>query len=364
MKTNSIRQRRLHGFTLVELLVVIAIIGVLVALLLPAVQAAREAARRTQCKNHLKQIGLATQNFADTYNFFPMGGTKPWPVYSAYFTGGKPNGPKRQGLGWAYQILPFMEQSNIVQGAAASHDVANMVASNIFLSDIAISGYFCPSRRSPTRGTASAFPDGVGYWLLDYAAANGGPTRTGASGPASPASFEDMLEKPNDYSEYLFWGCEACDEDPSTKEQAYRGIIQRSDWSTDGGGESKGFMLTVGFQQITDGTSNTLWIAEKRARPSNYDTGRGWDDRGWSDGWDLDTVRSTMFPLGPDTETPFASQFKYGDEGYAYAFGAAHSGGMNAVYADGSVHFINYDVDREMFNLLGNRDDGAVVTLE
>src|SRR3990172_8763751 len=96
-----------RAFTLVELLVVIAIIGILVALLLPAIQSAREAARRTQRKNYLKQIGLGMQTFHGTYRFFPLGGTSPWVDIDNFFTNGTPNGPREQGLGWPYQILPY-----------------------------------------------------------------------------------------------------------------------------------------------------------------------------------------------------------------------------------------------------------------
>jgi len=363
-RSNSDRKR--PGFTLVELLVVIAIIGVLIALLLPAVQAAREAARRTQCKNQLKQIGLASQNFSDTFKFFPLGGTEPWPDYDKYFTGGKPNGPLRQGLGWAYQILPYMEQSTIIESAASQAD-ATTKAADLFLSDVPVGQYFCPSRRSPTRGTASTNPDAEGYWLLDYAAANAGPSRnedTESSEVPAPANFDKLLEDPQSYDEYLFWGCTGCDESPSSKAHAFRGIVQRSDWKAFAPDHHlnahTGFTRKVGFQQITDGASNTLLIGEKRHRPSMYQTGAGFDDRGWSDGWDYDTIRSTMFPLGPDTETSTAAKFR--QLGYAWAFGSAHSGGMNAVFADGSVHFINYDVDREMFNLLGHREDGEIIT--
>src|SRR3954451_13912468 len=111
----AVSMRKRPAFTLVELLVVIAIIGILVALLLPAIQAAREAARRTQCKNNLKNIGLAIHNFHDTYKFLPLGGTKPDPDITEFLrdTGttaaanrkGPANGPKEQGLGWMFQIL-------------------------------------------------------------------------------------------------------------------------------------------------------------------------------------------------------------------------------------------------------------------
>src|SRR5437870_1000973 len=115
------------GFTLIELLVVIAIIGVLIALLLPAVQKVREAANRTQCANNLKQIGLGIHNFHDTYGRFPTHpnagwgdlpdttgpGAIDWHYGIAYDSSNAPMGPKSQSAGWAFQILPFIEQENL-----------------------------------------------------------------------------------------------------------------------------------------------------------------------------------------------------------------------------------------------------------
>ena len=105
------KKRQSAAFTLVELLVVIAIIGILVALLLPAIQAAREAARRTQCKNNLKQIGLACLNLVDTHKFFPTGGAS-WDMDIRHYSdNGRPVGPDRQGIGWGFQILPYLEET-------------------------------------------------------------------------------------------------------------------------------------------------------------------------------------------------------------------------------------------------------------
>src|SRR5438270_7532937 len=100
------------GFTLIELLVVIAIIGVLIALLLPAVQKIREAANRTQCANNLKQIGLAVHNFHDTNGVFPTQGGW-WSTGVAYDPSGAPYSYKYQTAGWAFQILPYIEQENL-----------------------------------------------------------------------------------------------------------------------------------------------------------------------------------------------------------------------------------------------------------
>src|SRR5262249_298470 len=120
------RRRRRRGFTLIELLVVIAIIAILVALLLPAVQQAREAARRSQCKNNLKQYGLARANYHDAHGMYPIGGDPYW--------GTPPRGP---WCGWQLRILPFIDQSGLYNQVnfALPTDVVNPTAPNVPLSD-------------------------------------------------------------------------------------------------------------------------------------------------------------------------------------------------------------------------------------
>jgi prepilin-type N-terminal cleavage/methylation domain-containing protein len=133
------------GFTLVELLVVIAIIGILVSLLLPAVQAARESARRTQCINNLKQIGLAFVMHHDTLQAFPSGGSRYSLGLRRVFVDGAPADYRKQAWTWGYQVLPFMEAQNIWQlvDKSAADLGDRQVASTVN------PGFFCPSRRSP-----------------------------------------------------------------------------------------------------------------------------------------------------------------------------------------------------------------------
>jgi prepilin-type N-terminal cleavage/methylation domain-containing protein len=283
-------RRRQRAFTLVELLVVIAIIGVLVALLLPAVQAAREAARRTQCKNNLKQLGLAAQNFHDSYKFFPLGGTSAYADLS--FTRGRVDGPKEQFLSWAYQLLPFIEDANAQRSAAGAGAAGDPTKGTAALQQHSVPMYNCPSRRGPTLSQAIDPDTQLPSYLMDYAGAIGGIPKS-----EDEARYNDYRAEMTQYladrattvkpptKNDLFWGCKACtsilpasDDDP-----VFRGIIQRSD--SYGEGYHAGWGKTVSFRQISDGASNTILLGEKRVVPSKYDTGSWHDDRGWTDGW-------------------------------------------------------------------------------
>lgn len=135
--------RQTHGFTLIELLVAIAIIGMLVALLVPAVHAAREAARRTQCRNNLKQLSLAALNHESAHAFFPSSG------WGFRWTGDPERGVgERQPGGWAYDILPYLEESNVRNIPRGTEDTEKRATTKI-LNETPLSGFVCPSRREP-----------------------------------------------------------------------------------------------------------------------------------------------------------------------------------------------------------------------
>ena len=160
---------RKRGFTLVELLVVIAIIGILIGMLLPAVQQVREAARRTQCQNNLKQLALAGLNYEGTFGILPDGG-RHWPYALS--------NPPPTGWSWLHKLLPFMEQNNIYDLPLTQTPVVKRTA---------IPGFFCPSRRAPTS---------VGniYSLTDYAGSGG---TGGEGGPYNGAIVRYNIDDEN-----------------------------------------------------------------------------------------------------------------------------------------------------------------------
>ncbi|QDU31892.1 Type II secretion system protein G precursor [Anatilimnocola aggregata] len=309
------RVRLLAGFTLVELLVVIAIIGVLVALLLPAVQAARESARRTQCNNHLKQIGLAFHNHADTHGYFPSNG---W----GWSYVGDPDGgfAENQPGGWAYNILPFIEQNALHDlglgpaGMAKLDALARMV-------ETPVKFFHCPSRR-PARP-----------YVIDstHQPVNSSPITAGAKVDYGVNCGDGSINQDGGGSS----GVAA--HDPNV----WTGISFR---------KSK-----VRMSQVLDGTSNTLMVGEKYLNPVFYTTGTDQaDNENLYVGLNNDNSRSTNAGFFP----PLQDRKGLSN----YSFGSAHASGFNAVMCDGSVRLIQYTIDEDNYRYLGNRMDGEVIT--
>lgn len=360
------------AFTLVELLVVIAIIGILVALLLPAIQAAREAARRTQCKNQLKQIGLAMQNHVNALRVFPTGGAIIYPNIENYVAGGQPLGPDKQGLGWGYQILPYLEEG-------AVHGLITQTQ----LQAQAIPLYVCPSRRSVSMAQANAANlGGEQVFLIDYAAAQPCTVQcpagtVGCPDPAPRYNPQDAVPISTagyDLNWPSIWGGKNMNGKQQGNYQVYDGVIVRSPWnrkdslSTPGkpGGEFlRGATRPTTFAKITDGTSRTFLLGEKYVRSDMYEGGGYSDDHGWIEGWDPDAIRSTCFQPYQDSDgyqfqTQGSADIFGHDKDIPY-FGSAHSGGFNGVFADGSVHTLGYDIDPVVFNALATRAEGEVI---
>ncbi|WP_146395970.1 DUF1559 family PulG-like putative transporter [Pseudobythopirellula maris] len=342
-----------RAFTIVELLVVIAIIGLLVALLLPAVQGAREAGRRAQCKNQLRQIGLALQHHVGTYGVFPSGGVEPWPEVEDYSSNGKPFGPQRQGLGWAYQLLPFLELRQ-----------AHQLDTTEAISGTPIELYFCPSRRPPTAYESRGQSFG---WLIDYAALTPAPSREEVGELYFDAFLKDSLGCSQGYA---FWGVwnDSNSFEPADAETlggaytGFRGVIVRGSYLVEKGTRGAVTRLLnydrlTKFARITDGASKTAVIGEKRINLAAYGGGLTGDDHGWSDGWDYDTVRSAFCPPQPDSPSTLNGLAEFATAG------SAHTAGMHVVMADGAVGMVDYQVDPERFNRLAHRSDGSSASL-
>jgi len=322
------------GFTLVELLVVIAIIGVLVALLLPAVQAAREAARRMSCQNNLKQLAIATFAHHDALRVLPHGGAH-W-KYTPTFASGVPTLKEKQFGSQFYQILPYMEMQTVFEASGAPSGSTDTVKSKTVVESI-VPTFFCPSRRPPGlhNGTYGSM-DGVNPDATNYtvqAPYNLGPIRSAGT----------------DYA-----GC--------NYRNATAGAIVRFEPRTNGGS-----ITMIGLQQIVDGTSNTILYGEKRLNIRGLNNNRTDDDQGWACGWDPDTMRRTS--AKPLTDHPTND----GEE----RFGSAHASGFQVVMCDGSVKSFSYMIDASdsnkgpydsppnttVFNLLGERNDKMQVSV-
>ncbi|MDC0934909.1 DUF1559 domain-containing protein [Pirellulales bacterium] len=315
-----------RAFTLVELLVVIAIIGVLVALLLPAIQAAREAARRSQCVNNLKQLGLAFQLHETAYGYFPTGGQE-W-RYHVTFKNGTPAKGWEQDASWAYQILPFIEAQNVWEGGGGT---------DLDRSILAISTphpfMFCPSRRPPEVVVAK-----------DWRNRQGGKpvaeVRTFGNAKCDYASADEQ-------SRVTF-------EDGTTIEDRLGiGIARRRIRLPGDPGE-----FWTRMAQVTDGTTNTLAIADKQLNVAFLGRMQADDNEGYTCGWNHDTMRTTTVqPASDYHDESVATSF------YNRRFGSSHPGGFNAGMVDGSVQRFDYDINLDIFKRLGARADGQIVNL-
>ncbi|MDO5114208.1 MAG: DUF1559 domain-containing protein [Planctomycetia bacterium] len=316
------------GFTLVELLVVIAIIGMLVGLLLPAVQQAREAARQMQCNNHLKQMGLAALNHESSQRSFPSSG------WSHNFQGDPDFGfGESQPGAWTYSLLPFLEQQalwSLGMDGNKSLD-ATIKEANAERLTQPVDIFYCPSRRTAKTylGNGGAYNSDGGSLVTksDYACSGGdGWSWMGET------SYEKGLEYRYTGDKTGMFYCKSA--------------------------------ITMG--EIRDGTSNTYLYGEKYVDPSKYEPGgsvgraQGDDWSGWMGPESNDLGRYTLYK---SDETTYHPRQDHTGLDTGYPFGSAHSGAFGVVLCDGSVQRISYSIDPEIHSWLGKKADGQAATL-
>ncbi|MDZ4820314.1 MAG: DUF1559 domain-containing protein [Planctomycetota bacterium] len=318
MDTRHNTHRNLHGFTLVELLVVIAIIGILVALLLPAIQAAREAARRTQCVNNLKQVGLALHNYHDSKQSLP-----PARYRDKYAT-------------WFALILPYAEGQNeyaLWNFGKEYYDTVNKTAR---MQSVAM--FLCPSRRQVGgEGTISQqvnklYPQQGATG--DYAGCAGGIGKGGdiSLGIASLASF------PN-----------------------FQGVIiaPKSILDPLATGQAPKIHSDVSFKKITDGLSKTLMVGEKQVPLSKLGLPSG-DESIYNADLPNDHTRAAGDTFPPAPSGSYGESAGPEDDDFGEIFGSNHPGIINFAVCDGSVHSIVPSIDLITYWRLAARNDGEV----
>jgi prepilin-type N-terminal cleavage/methylation domain-containing protein/prepilin-type processing-associated H-X9-DG protein len=308
-----------RGFTLIELLIVIAIIGTLIALLLPAVQAAREAARRAQCSNNLKQMGIALHNYHDANGVFPASMNSWSASQTAYFTA-------------FTAILPQLEQQPLFAGY--NLDLNNTDPANTTATATRVSVYLCPSMTLPRPKPDPAYNDF-----------------------AAPASYAMSTG-----SRYAWaWSNTTAYGRPD-------GVLVPNE-ETSGPGAPIRRVGPVGLKDITDGTGQTYMVGEQDYAVKNYQFSppdpRAGQPRGgngvWCDGYPASGSFSAFGPFNGHEYFGPGSRPDYREASAIASFRSQHPGGASFLYADGSARFLKQGVDRAVYRALSTRAGGEVL---
>ena len=388
-----------RAFTLIELLVVIAIIAILISLLLPAVQQAREAARRTQCKNKMKQLGLALHNYHDVYNKFPQ--STGWAAFT--------NETVEHKFGIWPKVLPFIDQTPLYETIDFRVNIGCPV--HLPVRRAVLSAFICPSdagntgfnslsakvRSAPgaptwwdgragmscavhqntgggglggTDNTAVTGPCTGGECLnlfgmfTNYRGSCGDAGGLHANNPGSnPTAAADIWGMANGFA---MFGCGGASDGPETtsffgwNSKGGRGIF-----NTYGGLAPFGETPHIAIRDITDGTTNTIMFGEVHSVQDDF-----------NDSWHGPGTAGTTYPINlfqpaisknlwasgnTGSLPPPLNAVAFFTEGWSRGFNSAHTGGAHFCLCDGSVRFISENIDHRNYNALGSRAGGEIV---
>ena len=369
--TAPMKRMKSRGFTLIELLVVIAIIAVLIALLLPAVQQARESARRTQCRNNMKQIGLAIANYESSFGALPMEKIT-FKTSKGFYVNYNQN--------WLQCMLPYIDQAPLYN--QFNFNLSWDDPSQWALTTVSIPGFVCPSAPGAAGRTLPASITGLntaggntpppnGFGLCDYMASSGirfSIYQQGNFNPPAAILLSPLLYPPSP---------------PATAAQVAAVGVADNRWPS-----AMHTTMVTYYRDITDGLSNTFALVEDAGRPGLFRTssrklvqgqvaatyspsdGWGWADTGNSgalDGADATgvNINSSLAPtvagnLPTCKSCPAGSNMFINvvNDSEIYSF---HTGGAFALFADGSVHFLSENISLQTLAALGTRNGGETV---
>jgi prepilin-type N-terminal cleavage/methylation domain-containing protein/prepilin-type processing-associated H-X9-DG protein len=343
-----------RGFTLIELLVVIAIIAILISLLLPAVQQAREAARRTQCKNNMKQLGLALHNYHDTHLVFPPGNI---PAGQGRTLNADANGcyagisgQRVSGAPWTALILPFIEQTGVYNlldfNLAFPSGMRDYLATNppmhnnVVANDAPIGVFKCPS-----------FPNSPAPYVQSTAV-------------AAPNPYPEAVDTYNNY-----WGCMGGGLPSTTGTPTPEACYSRQNIPGGRQAQFKNGLLGVNtnrrIRDCADGTTNVIIVGEQiyNALEFAYGWASSYNIRG-ANNFQARNITGTCLPINggeayyrANASNPSANQQVH-NAMMTMFFGSEHTGGAHFLLADGSVHFLSENIDLNLYRSLGIMNDG------